>query len=302
MTVTITSTTDSAEAVAAATGSLAQEKVEEKSVSAEKAEETADESETSEKEEESDETEDKESEEESETKEADDKPKKKGKSGFKRKLVKKDQEIEYWKSIALREQKTDADKTDRTEQREANAGTSGEPNADDFASHAEYIAALTDWKVEQKLSERDKKAREKEIVSAHEKTVTTFTEKVQSFAKKHEDFQELMEEVDDVPMSIAIQEGIFASDKGPELMYELAKNRDEYARLCALPYNAALVELGKFEAKLSASADQKTETAKKQSKAPPPINPVKSKGAGASMKSPDDMDFQEYKKWRSANA
>lgn len=109
-----------------------------------------------------------------------------------------------------------------------------------------------------------------------------------------------MEDVDDIPMSLTVQEVILASDNGPELMYELAKNPEEYARICKLPAVQAARELGKFEARISSSQDTKKETKQlTKTKAPPPIKPVGSK-ASSVTKSPDDMDFQEFKRWREA--
>jgi hypothetical protein len=86
-------------------------------------------------------------------------------------------------------------------------------------------------------------------------------------------------------------------------MYELAKNRKEYERINSLNALAMAREIGKIEAKLSRSkTTEAQEEIKKITKAPAPLKPVGSKSSGISNKSPDEMDFHEYKKWREANS
>ncbi|MEQ1666497.1 MAG: hypothetical protein ABL927_14110, partial [Bdellovibrionales bacterium] len=286
--VTVSSTTDTKEAVDAAKAHLAPKvEVEEKKES--KLENKSEENDVEEID--VDDSNDEVSEKDSEI----EKPKKKG--GFQRKIDKLnnqkaalEQEREYWRTEALKSKAPESKK----ESKEVES-TEGKPDPDKFDSHQEYVEALADWKVEQKLSARDAKQKEIETKSNHQKQIDSHTERVQSFVKDHDDFQELMESVDDVPMSLAVQEIILTSDNGPELMYELAKNKDEYKRICALSPMAAARELGKFEAKISKS-EVKEEV--KITKAPKPITPVSSKSISGSSKNPDEMSFNEYKVWR----
>ena len=78
-------------------------------------------------------------------------------------------------------------------------------------------------------------------------------------------------------------------------MYQLAKNREEYERICKLSPLAAAREMGRFEAKLQSS--EAPTQAKTTTKAPPPLKPVNAK-ASASVKDPDSLPYREWKAWR----
>lgn len=303
MSIKIDSTTDSTTAVSAALGDLANkeavvESTDKKSEVAEKqTTEKADESDSSESMEGAEESDSKDGDEE----QKDDKPKKK--SGFKKRidklnqrLMEKDREAEYWRAKAERPQQVQ-ETSAQAIQTNQTVSADAKPNVDQFNTHAEYVEALTDWKVEQKEKAREAKAREIQAQTEMQKQAASHVERVKSFKEAHEDFDELIAEVDDIPISLTVKEVILGSDNGAELMYELAKNRDEYARICKLSPIAAARELGKFEARIKAS-ESKTETTK-TTKAPPPVKPVGSK-ANATSKSPDEMSYQEFKKWREA--
>jgi len=293
MPIQIQSTSDSAEQVTQAMGDLAKpiEPVE-TSASPEKVDETVEASETPEVENESD---------DSDT-EVTDEPKDKGKKkgGFKRRIDKLngklsavEQERDFLRAQVLKNQSPETPKPETTVVAE------GKPKADDFETHDLYVEALTDWKLEQKLSARDAKQRESQVKTQVQKSIETHMGRVEEFKKSHADFGELMEDVDDIPISITVQQVILESDNGPELMYELAKNKDEYKRICALPAIAAARELGKFEAKyLKSDSSEKIEP--KTTKAPTPIKPVKSNATGSGKKSIDDPNLsqREFEKLR----
>lgn len=227
----------------------------------------------------------------------DEKPRKR--NGFKRRIDKlttrltdREREIEYWKAQALKSQspKQDVETERRTESK---ADVQGRPNPDHFDSHDDFVEALTDWKLEQRERERETKQRETQLKTEHQQQVDSHTARLKTFAKNHKDFEDVLSDVDDIPMSVTVQQVILSSDNGPELMYELAKNPDEYARICKLPAIAAARELGKFEARLSREADEKPETKEiKTTKAPKPLSPVGSK-SGAVTKSIFDPNLSQ---------
>lgn len=238
----------------------------------------------------------------------DDKPKKR-KGGFKRridkltnKLSEAEREAQYWRDQAMRAKKEEMVDAGARET-ETVAKSDGRPDPDNFETHEEYLDALTDWKVDRRL-EADKKAKAEEDLRKEQKTLEqAHFERVQSFVKDHDDFEEVLSEVDDIPMSPAVGELILKSDNGPELMYELAKDPEEFERINDLAPLAAARAIGRIEAGLSKSSETKKEDNKQstskvaQTKAPKPPSPV-SKKASVSTKSPDEMDFQEYKRWR----
>lgn len=275
---------------------------------AEPTEQNASESDTEEaeeKEEQSDDSKDEGSEEETESKDSEQgKPKKKG--GFQRRIDKlserarlAQEEAEYWKQQALKTA-GESKNTKPQVEKPAESEPAGKPNPDNFDTHAEYVEALTDWKLEQREKQRALEARKTELQTEQERLQKAHIQRVQSFAEKTEDFQEVLESVDDVPLSLVVQEAILQSENGPELMYELAKNRAEYERINQLPPIAAARELGRFEAKLAASKPtDKPKEQKKTTQAPKPIAPVGGK-RGSVEKSIYDSDLSqaEYERLR----
>jgi hypothetical protein len=310
MSITITSTTDSEETVQDATGDK-QETVEEQNSesSEESQDETTEESETSE--ENDSEVEESESDDESEDDDSDDddlaaKEKPKKKSGFKkrierfqRRLSEKDERIAHLERLAFEKSSNQDDSVEKPV--ESVAVTEDKPQQDDFETHEEWVDALTDWKLEKREADRLSKERANQAKSAIQEQTETFQGRVQEFSKKHTDFKEVIEDVDDIKLSLGLQEALLSSEVGPNVMYELAQNRDEYARINSLSPIQAAKEIGKIEARISSSISESTNqnTKVKTTKVPKPIQPVGSSGGGgSSTKSPDKMSYQEYKKWR----
>ncbi len=302
MGITIQSTTDTADEVQAAMGGLKpshESKVEEKESSESEettSDETAEESEASEKDEsqDADEVEDKGEEEKDEL------PKKK--SGFQKRIEKlnkrvadRDQEIEYWKKQALKAAKSgDHVEAGKAEQMAASAEHGGKPHQDAFETHEEYVEALTEWKLEKKLAERDEKEAKDKAKQSFNSRLESHQQKVVEFVKDHPDFHELVEDFAGVQLSVVIEESIL--DSGPELMYHLMKDREEFERINALPPVQAAREIGKFEARLASKKEQPKQEIKKP-KAPQPLNPVSARSSGVA-KDPEKMTYQEFKKWR----
>jgi hypothetical protein len=307
MAITIDSTTDSAEAVLAATGGVAKAKEteEKKSATVETTDEKKEASDASESaaendaDDESAEDSEEDSKDEGDSKEPDAKPKKK--KGFKKRIDKlnlrvseKEQEVEYWKAQALKQQQPKTESA--LAQEKAPTEIEGKPRADKFETHEEYVEALTDWKLEHRERERETKSREAQVKLEYEKTAQSFQAKIAEFKESNDDFDDVVSDVDDIPLPMTVQDAIRTSDVGPALMYELAKNRDDLERIVRLSPIAAAREIGKIEARISKEPETRSE--KKSTKAPPPISPVGSKGTAKVMKSPEDMSIEEYKQWR----
>lgn len=263
-----------------------------------------------EKEEPEKETESKEDSEESEV-EAE-KPTSKKKGGFQRRISKlvaekaqAQQEIEYWKQEALKKAQgasgtKESPATDSVQKSSASAAAEGKPKPENFESHADYVEALTDWKTEQKLNERDQKLQKQKLEAEQKTQVATYQERVKAFSKTTPDFAEVLADVDGIPVSATVGQIIVSSDNGPELAYELAKNPDEFQRINRLSPLAAAMELGTLKARLlSKQSPESTET-KKLTKAPKPIAPVHAGKGGSVAKTLDDpnLTLAEYTRMR----
>lgn len=223
------------------------------------------------------------------------KPKKKsGVQRLKEKISAKDQEIEFWKRQALESaggKKTDHPKVDKPDV------SSEKPKADNFETYDAYLEAMADWKVEQKEKASEQKRRESEVKTQHQRQESAFIERVNSFIEKHDDWDDVMEEIDDIPIPLALQAEFRTSENGPELMYELAKNRAELERIAKLPADHIPRALGRFEASLEKKAGA---TEAKTTKAPAPLSPVKAGSAAGVKKSITDpgLSFSEYERLR----
>jgi hypothetical protein len=230
-----------------------------------------------------------------------DKPRKKG--GFQRRIDKlnsriseKDKEVEYWKAQALK----DANAEKKNEVESNVVSFEGKPIADNFDTHAEYVEALTDWKTEQKFKEREQNAEKVNLQNERQKIVAAYNERAKSFAEKNDDYFEVIESVDDIPLSVAVQEILLTSENSAELTYELAKNREELARIAKLPPIAAAREIGRIETRMLKSSDSKPIEAKKITNAPKPIETIGRGSSGAIRKSINDPEipFKEYERIR----
>jgi hypothetical protein len=221
----------------------------------------------------------------------------KRKSGVKKlreKLSAKDQEIGFLRSELERARVAGAKEPEKVA--EKTVKEDGKPSKDQFETHDEYVEALADWKVDQRLKAEKAAAIENQVKSEGQKRLETHAGRVQEFVKSHPDFQEVIQDLDDGPkVSLTVQEVILNSDNGPELMYQLAKNRKEFERINALPAIQAARELGKFESRFAKPSEEKPQP--KTTKAPPPVKPVGAR-SGSASKDPGEMDFDEYKAWR----
>lgn len=277
---------------------------------------------------ESDEAESKESEEsedsEGEDKDEDDdsgeeeeeKPKPKKKGGFQRRIDKLNaqkaeakKEAEYWRKIALeKEQSAKSEDSESVDKEDAPKNADGRPNQDDFDTYEEYTEALTDWKVEQRFKAKEEEERTSQLKSEQEKTLKSHNERVQAFREKTSDYDEVIEglaaEVDDEPVSPAFEAILVNSDNGPEILYELAKDPEEFKRVNSLtPLNLAR-EIGRLESRLTSnSAGTEKKESKQVTKAPPPITPVKSKGGKVTKSLYDpNLTQREYEELRRAQS
>lgn len=239
---------------------------------------------------------------------AEDKGKKPGKkSGFQRRIDKLNaakaaaqQEVEYWKQEAFKratESKKDAPKLDSKP-----AAAEGEPQPENFDTHAAYVKATARWEAKQALDERDQKMEKSKLEVEQAKTQKSFNDRLNAFREKTPDFDEVAESMEDVPRSAALEAIIVESENGPELYYELAKDPKEAKRIAKLPPFAAAREIGKIEERLALKSASAPKKVTKTTTAPAPITPVG--GGGRATAPPKTLEeaashsFAEYRRVR----
>lgn len=225
------------------------------------------------------------------------KDKTKSKSGFQRRIDKLNarhadaqRELEYWKREALQKGATAPKPETKVDQKPA-AGDE-KPNPNDFDSHEEYVDALTDWKLTQKLKERDQSAEKARAQTEQEKAEKAHLDRVKAFKEKNADFDDVVSELEGKPISAAVEAILVSSEQGPELLYELAKHPEEFERINSLGWLAAAREIGKLESKLATSTPAPKEP-KKITQAPKPIEPVGKGSSGPVSKDPSDPDLSQ---------
>jgi hypothetical protein len=200
---------------------------------------------------------------EEESEEVEEKPKKL--SGYKLKAKLAREEAEYWKSKALGAApqenviKTDVELV--------------KPDPTKYENQADYIEALTDYKVAKiKKDFESEKAKEGQE-QTHKQALASYENRSKEFAKVQTDFTEKIEEFDDenpgFQWTPAMSKLIVDSEVGPAVLYEMAKDHNIAKRLNSLDPLTAAKEFGKLEAKLSTP-----KTVVKKSTASPPPKPI----------------------------
>jgi len=178
-----------------------------------------------------------------------------------------------------------------------------EPDASQFSDMYEYAKALTDYRVEQKLREYKQNEEKAKIELAQKKKYESWVEKINETRKEIEDFDEMINSAD-VKVSNEVKETIIESEVGPKILYYLAENPEVAEKLQDMSLTSAIRMIGKIEAKFEKTEDApKIEKAIK-SKAPAPINPIKSGMTGTEQALVSDGKFtgsyNEYKAARRA--
>jgi hypothetical protein len=151
---------------------------------------------------------------------------------------------------------------------------------------AEYIDSIVRQRLEAIEAQRQQQAIQAE-----------FARRTAEVRKEHPDFDEAVMS-SDATVSPAVQQALLTSEQGPAIMYRLAKNPAELARLNALPPFDAAREIGRLEAQASVTAAPKTAPkAVARKPVPAPITPVTARGS-SNVKSVEQMSYEEYTAWR----
>jgi hypothetical protein len=248
-----------------------------------------------------------------------DKPKVKG--GFQKRIDRlireKEQEREARERVEARLKELEA-KSGKAEEKPA-PKNDGRPNQDDFKTYEEYMEAITDWKVDQKLKAQAEQAEleaEQETVS---EILESYKERVTAAKAKYEDFDDVVNESVKSPwpeknatkMEMAAAEAfrtaVFEDENAGEISYYYGKHPDEFLKLGGLTPAQVVKAVARLSDKLGpVETEEKEETeeveekpAKIVSKSAPPIKPV-SGGNTKSSVSLDQMDMAAYRKARAA--
>lgn len=201
-------------------------------------------------------------------------------------------ERDFWKAEALKSKGEPAKTSDVVA-----AKPQGEPKADDFETPSAYYKALAKWTFDENDKQAKAEAKQNEQVLESKKLAEAYSSHVEEFKKTHDDYDDVIESVDDIEAPKGLTNAILRSKNPAALAYELATNRDEFERICALDSAGYLFELGAISARLAKPSEVTQE--KKTTKAPPPISPLGAKNAGMKKSISDpELPFAEYVKLR----
>lgn len=177
----------------------------------------------------------------------------------------------------------------------------GKPDKNNFESYEEYEDALLDWKIDQKEKAKIAISKAEESKSAFQRKIDKHQDRIDEFKKATPDYIETIndyiEEHGALQFAMGVEESILESDLGPSIVYELAKNPEELARINSLSMVRQAAEIGKIEARLQKSQEIQKQTIK--AKVPAPISPV-GKGSALPTKSLSDpnISFSDYERIR----
>jgi hypothetical protein len=172
-----------------------------------------------------------------------------------------------------------------------------EPLPEQFSDMYEYAKALTDYRVEQRLQEEKQKEVQAKAAAEHSKLIDAWGQRVKAAKAEMPDFDDMVNSTD-VTVSNEVRDAIFESDVGPRILYHLAENPDYAVKLQGMTLTAALRAIGRLEAQYE-KTDAKPVVGK--SKAPAPINPIRSAANGRDVNLTSDGQFHgSYQAWRAA--
>lgn len=182
------------------------------------------------------------------------------------------------------------------------------PQPSQFNDAFEYAEALAEWSAEQAILNRDKQDAERKAQEEQQKLIQSWNKRLETVKADLPDYDEMIASASDISVSDAIRDAMLESEQGPRILYHLAENPELAEKLNSMSPISALREIGKLEAKFEASVapkDAKTEAEQKpqvaRSKAPAPLNPIKTSSAVVDVGVDTNGEFHgTYQQWREA--
>jgi hypothetical protein len=176
-----------------------------------------------------------------------------------------------------------------------------EPKPEQFTDMYEYQQALVDYRVDQRLGEEKQKEANARAEAERVKVINTWAKRVETAKAEIPDFEDMVGSAD-VAVSNEVRDAIFESDVGPRVLYHLAENPEIAEKINGMTMTAALRMIGKLEAQFEKKSDEQlSKTVVNKSKAPAPINPIRSAANGRDVNLTSDGQFHgSYQAWKAA--
>lgn len=191
------------------------------------------------------------------------------------------------------------------------------PQRENFASEADYVDAMIQFGVDQRLKEKAEEDRLAREQRERDKMIETAKGRIARALELIPDYAEVTQAAD-VQVPPAIAGYMQKSEMFAELGYHLSKNPDILVSLAKLPVDEQLVKIGRIEstlmpfepktaqndskssteapngqAKPAPSADTDIDLSKPRGKAAPVITPLDGTGSAGAQKDSKDMNIRE---------
>lgn len=174
-----------------------------------------------------------------------------------------------------------------------------EPLPEQFTDMYEYAKALTDYRVDQRMNEEKQKEVQAKAAAERDKVINVWADRVKAAKSEIPDFDDMVGSAD-VTVSNEVRDAIFESEVGPRILYHLAENPEIATKLQGMTLTSALRHIGRLEAQFEKTEPQIKPVVGK-SKAPSPINPIRSAANGRDVNLTGDGEFHgSYQAWRAA--
>lgn len=223
------------------------------------------------------------------------------------KLEKRFSEITKQREAARAEAQTERQRAESLEARLAElekaqpkkAEVEPKPKPEQFTDAFEYAEALAEYKVDERIAEIKKQEADAKVAAERDQVINTWAKRVEAAKTSIPDFEDMVGSAD-VSVSNEVRDAIFESDVGPQVLYYLAENPEVALGLQKMTLTAALKQIGKLETKFEKTEAQ-TKPVVGKSKAPPPINPVRSAANGRDVNLTSNGEFHgSYQSWKAA--
>jgi hypothetical protein len=172
--------------------------------------------------------------------------------------------------------------------------------AETFENYDEFVDAVVDLKIAQKEKAIAAEAAKRATEAERQKAVDAWAARAAETRKQVPDYDDVMAEADDVIISDAMQQTILEADRGPEVAYWLAQNREEAERIAKLPALAAARAIGRIEAGLPQLKTDGSPGPKRTTSAPRPVTPVTGGKTTAVASIHDEETAADYNAWETA--
>lgn len=178
-----------------------------------------------------------------------------------------------------------------------------EPKIEDFESLTEFTKAHTEWVIDGRDFARGLADAKTKFAKDQQVLVDGWKTRKAEALTRLADYATVTAAVDDVGLPAPHQRLFLESEFGPDLAYQLAKDKPALVAFAALSPEAARQEFGRLEGKLQAAKAAATPQTpvKKVSSAPTPIKPLAGGTApGAGNVDIKNVSMADYRRMREA--